>query len=70
MDQNNSVGKNVTNNENNNNLSKYNEKSTGLFMVFVESGVSVNNNLGKINYVKIAKEIFDMKLNNVIRIRS
>lgn len=48
----------------------YNEKSIGPFTVLVEFDSVSNLNVDKIDYMKIAKEIFDMKLNNIIRIRS
>lgn len=48
----------------------YKENSVGPFTVFVESNNNSNLNVGKFNYMKIAKEIFNMKLNNVLRIRS
>lgn len=48
----------------------YSENSNGPFIVFVESGTTQEVNIGKYSYMKLAKTIFDMKLNNIIRIRN
>lgn len=39
------------------------------FIVIIEAGVEMNKNLGKCSQLKIAKEIFDLNLKDVVRIK-
>lgn len=48
----------------------YTNNASGPFVVIIESGFDNNINLGKYNYMKIARDIFELKLTNIIRIRN
>lgn len=48
----------------------YSNEDLGPFIVFVESTTKTNNNVGRFNNLKIAKEIFDLQLKEVKKINN
>lgn len=49
---------------------KYKEHHSGPFMVYIESTDKTGNNVGKFNHLKIAKEIFNLHLNDIKNYKS
>ncbi|XP_074039671.1 uncharacterized protein [Leptinotarsa decemlineata] len=48
----------------------YKENDLGPYLVIVEANETSGNNIGRFNHLKIAKDICDLKLNHIIRIKN
>lgn len=49
---------------------KYTKDDVGPFMVYIESNMTPNNRIGKYNSLKIARDIFNLQLNDIKKINN